>query len=72
MKTQFISTENLVFEYFKRTMYALMVIVIAVAIPVLSYLELSYNSDNGQDRKENTENVQNFASSAMKQNMVKL
>ncbi|MBA2250458.1 MAG: hypothetical protein H0W12_09730 [Chitinophagaceae bacterium] len=28
---------------FKHAMYALMVIVIAMSIPVLSYLELSYN-----------------------------
>ncbi|MDB5199411.1 MAG: hypothetical protein JWO92_1374 [Chitinophagaceae bacterium] len=70
MKAQLIKTESSLWVNFKRTMYALMVIVIAVAIPLLSYLELSYNDNN--DQKENAAKVQKIANSIEKENTVDL
>ncbi|MDB5223170.1 MAG: hypothetical protein JWN83_1837 [Chitinophagaceae bacterium] len=70
MKVQLIKTESSLWVNFKRTMYALMVIVIAVAIPLLSYLELSYNDNN--DQKENAAKVQKIANSIEKENTVDL
>ena len=58
MKTEFIETESSILVNFKRAMYALMVIVVAVAIPLLSYLELSYKVNaNGQKKNVKVENV---------------
>ncbi len=56
---------------FKRTMYALMVIAVAIAIPILSYLELSYNA-NTNSQEENNIKVEKTASTTEKENMVKL
>ncbi len=70
MKAQLIKTESSLWVNFKRTMYALMVIVIALAIPLLGYLELSYN-DNTDNQKENNVKVQNMAGSTVKENTVK-
>ena len=42
MKTKINLEENITWNFIKRTMYALQVIIIAMAIPVLSYLELSH------------------------------
>jgi|GEM_PF-2883831 cell division protein FtsX len=70
MKAQLIKTESSLWVNFKRTMYALMVIVIAIAIPLLGYLELSYN-DNTDNQKENNVKVQNMAGSTVKENTVK-
>lgn len=71
MRTQLIETESSFYVSFKRIMYALMVIVVAIAIPLLSYLELSYK-DNANIKKEEVVKQQTFASSAVKQNTVKL
>ena len=71
MKVQLIKSESSLWVNFKRTMYALMVIAVAIAIPLLSYMELSYNTDSN-DQKENTLKVQNLASSSAKDNTVKL
>ena len=70
MKAQLIKTESSLWVNFKRTMYALMVIVIAIAIPLLGYLELSYN-DNTDNQKENNVKVQNMTGSTVKENTVK-
>jgi len=70
MKAQLIKTESSLWVNFKRTMYALMVIVIAVAIPLLSYLELS--KVDSIIKKENSVKVQNIASSSVKENTIKL
>lgn len=70
MKAQLIKTESSLWVNFKRTMYALMVIVIAIAIPLLGYLELSYNN-NTDDQKENNVKVQNMEGSTVKENTVK-
>ncbi len=70
MKAQLIKTESSLWVNFKRTMYALMVIVIAIAIPLLGYLELSYN-DNTDNQRENNVKVQNMAGSTVKENTVK-
>ena len=64
MRTQVIKTESSFFTNFKNAMYALMVIVIAIAIPVLSYLELSYNT-NSEDQKENVK-LETLASKSVK------
>ena len=71
MRTQLVKTETSLWVNFKRTMYALMVIVIAVAIPLLSYLELSYKTES-KGQKENTVKVQKVASASVKENTVKL
>lgn len=71
MKTLLIKTESSLWVNFKRTMYAFMVIAVALAIPLLGYLELSHN-DNVDDQKENIEKVENITGSALKANMVKL
>ena len=42
MKTKMNLEENITWNFVKRTLYALQVIIIAMAIPVLSYLELSH------------------------------
>ena len=68
MNTQFIKTESILWVNFKHAMYAVMVI--ALAIPLLSYMELSYN--NTDNKKEDTVKVQNIASSIVKENTVKL
>ncbi len=70
MNNQSIKTESILWVNFKRTMYALMVIVIALAIPLLSYLELSKVDSNNQ--KENTIKVQILASALVKANTVKI
>ena len=58
MRTEFIETESSILVNFKRAMYALMVIVVAVAIPLLSYLELSYKVNaNGQKKNVKVENI---------------
>ena len=58
MRTQFIETESSILVNFKRAMYALMVIVVAIAIPLLSYLELSYKVNaNGQKQNVKVENI---------------
>lgn len=44
MNTQTFSTESSFWVNFKKTMYALMVIIVVMAIPTLGYLELSHNS----------------------------
>ncbi len=67
MNTLLIKTESSLWVIFKRTMYALMVIVIALAIPLLSYLELSRVESNNQ--KENTVKVQKLTSSSVKENI---
>ena len=69
MNTKLFKTENLLWVKFKRAMYALMVISIAIAIPVLSYLKLSYN--NYDNKKDDQEKI-NVASSVIKNNTVKL
>lgn len=71
MRTQLIKTESSLWVNFKRSMYALMVIVIAVAIPLLSYLQLSYKTKS-KDQKENIVKMQNVASASVKENTVKL
>ena len=71
MRTQLIKSESSLWVNFKRTMYALMVVVVAIAIPLLSYLELSYKS-NPEEQKENKTKVETIASTAAKQNTVKL
>ena len=71
MNTQLIKSESSLWVSFKRTMYALMVIAVAIAIPLLSYMELSYKTDSN-DQKENTVKMQNLASSSVKDNIVKL
>ena len=71
MRTQLIKTESSLWVNFKRSMYALMVIVIAVAIPLLSYLQLSYKTKS-KDQKENIVKMQNVASASGKENTVKL
>ncbi len=71
MKTQLIKTETNLWENFKRTMYALMIMAVAVAIPLLSYLALSYNN-NSDEQKGNTIKVKNLADSPVKGNTVKL
>ena len=68
MNTQLIKSESSLWVSFKRTMYALMVIAVAIAIPLLSYMELSYNTDSNDGKKENTVKVQNLASSSVKDN----
>ena len=70
MNTKLFKTENLLWVKFKRAMYALMVITIAIAIPVLSYLELSYN--NSDNKKDNEEKINTVATSVIKGNTVKL
>ena len=70
MNTKLFKTENLLWVKFKRAMYALMVISIAIAIPVLSYLELSYN--NSDNKKDNEEKINTVANSVIKGNTVKL
>lgn len=58
MRTEFIETESSILVNFKRAMYALMVIVVAIAIPLLSYLELSYKVNaNGQKQNVKVENI---------------
>ena len=71
MRIQLIKTESSLWVNFKRSMYALMVIVIAVAIPFLSYLQLSYKTKSN-DQKENIVKMQNVASASVKENTVKL
>lgn len=71
MKAQLIKTESSLWVSFKRTMYALMVIAVAIAIPLLSYLELSYNV-NTNSQKENNIKVEKTASTTEKENTVKL
>ena len=71
MNTQLIKSESSLWVSFKRTMYALMVIAVAIAIPLLSYMELSYKTES-KDQKENKVKVQNIASSSVKDNTVKL
>ncbi len=71
MKVQLIKTESSLWFNFKRTMYALMVIAVAIAIPLLSYLELSYNA-NTNSQKENNIKVEKTASTTEKENTVKL
>lgn len=71
MRAQLIKTESSLWVNFKRSMYALMVIVIAVAIPLLSYLQLSYKTKS-KDQKENIVKMQNVASASVKENTVKL
>ncbi|MEO5782618.1 MAG: hypothetical protein ABIQ07_05065 [Ginsengibacter sp.] len=68
MNNQLIKTESSLWVNFKRSMYALMVIAIAVAIPLLSYLELSKGDSN--NKKENTVKVQNLASASAKANTI--
>ena len=51
-------------------MYALMVIAVALAIPLLSYLELSKVDKNNQ--KETPVKVQSLASASVKANTVKI
>ena len=46
MKTKMNLEENITWNYIKQTLYALQVIIIAMAIPVLSYLELSHVQKN--------------------------
>ena len=43
MNTQSFSTESSLWINFKKSMYALMVIIAVMAVPVLGYLELSHN-----------------------------
>ena len=71
MKVQLIKTESSLWVSFKRTMYALMVIAVAIAIPLLSYLELSYNA-NRNSQKENNIKVEKTATTTEKENTVKL
>ncbi len=71
MRTQLIKSESSLWVNFKRTMYALMVIAVAIAIPLLSYLALSYNS-NTEEQKENSVKIQKIAGSSIKQNTIKL
>ncbi|MGI8581212.1 MAG: hypothetical protein ACR2KX_03415 [Chitinophagaceae bacterium] len=71
MKVQLIKTESSLWVSFKRTMYALMVIAVAIAIPLLSYLELTYNA-NTNSQKENNIKVEKTASTTEKENTVKL
>ncbi len=71
MNTQLIKTENNLWTNFKRTMYAVMVIVVAIAIPLLSYLELSYN-DNTEVKQENNIKVENIAGSGAKASIAKI
>ncbi len=71
MKVQLIKTESSLWVSFKRTMYALMVIAVAIAIPLLSYLELSYNA-NTNSQEENNIKVEKTASTTAKENTVKL
>jgi len=52
MKTQFASTTETISGIFKQMLYALQVLIIALAIPVLSYLELSHK-DNDQPSGKN-------------------
>ena len=70
MNTQLIKSESSLWVSFKRTMYAVMVIAVAIAIPLLSYLELSYKTASNQ--KENTIKVQNITSVTLKENTAKL
>ena len=69
MRTQVIKMESNVLTAFKRVMYALMVVVVAIAIPVLSYMELSYKTDAGQKEPVRTEN---FASKTVNGSAVSL
>jgi hypothetical protein len=71
MNTQLIKSESSLWVSFKRTMYAIMVIAVAIAIPLLSYLELSYKT-HSNDQKENNTKVQKIASSIVKENTAKL
>lgn len=43
MKTQISKTSSIVLNGLKQTLYALQVLIIAFAIPVLSYMELSHH-----------------------------
>jgi len=71
MKSQLIEAESSIWVNFKRGMYAIMVIALAIAIPLLSYLELSYKTDS-DSKKENTVKVQDIASSSVKGNTIKI
>ncbi len=44
MNTQPFSNESTIWVNFKKLMYALMVIIVVMALPVLGYLELTHKS----------------------------
>ena len=60
MNTQSFKTENPIWTRIKRSMYALLIISIAIAIPMLCYLELSHNPES--KGSVNNEKLQNIAS----------
>ena len=52
MNTQSFSTESSLWVNFKKSMYALMVIIAVMAVPVLGYLELSHDNETAKTTVE--------------------
>ena len=53
MKTKINLKENITWNFIKHFLYALQVIVVVIAIPVLSYLELSHVEKTERPSTEN-------------------
>ena len=70
MNTQSFKTENPIWTRLKRSMYALLILSIAIAIPMLCYLELSYNPES--KGVVNNKKVQNIASTYKASSTVKI
>ena len=70
MKKQVFKSESSLYVNFKRTMYAIMVLFITIAVPLLSYMELSHVDDSANQKNIKIEKSTEI--STEKENTVKI